>query len=373
MVANLTRYARSTKNPNARRMLGKLKGCGITPIGKGVSFVRHSLNGRVIGGAVQGVRTCKDRFCPVCSARIEGTEAQDTRAALLYLHHTGTLEKHRLVLFTATMGHRFHDDHTKNFHTLLVVIAKLQTQRWWKAGVAGSIVKLEIEGTIVDPARSGLHPHAHVLLALAEGADSDALAARVEGFFKSEFANSYPGETRIGWQRPKADTWWKSVEPANLPRYLAKKRWAIAEELTASGAKYGGFWRRPVEDLVAVWGLLEGVRTIRRTGIFKTALAAVKPLKVKPAAVTVAKMGNAEWSALTPEIREPLAAAIENPAADPEWIAWTVANLHNLTPAEAEILLLNLATVDDPADLPRQVNAASARVVVSGMGRRRTA
>jgi hypothetical protein len=173
----------------------------------------------------------------------------------------------------------------------------------------------------------------------------------VRGFFRAEFAKLYPNEHRIGWQNPKEETWWKPVTTDNLPLYLAKKRWSIAEEVTASGAKNGGFWERPIGDLVAVWGLMEGVRSIRRTGVFREAIAAVRDLQVRPLTVPVARMSNAEWSALSPEIREPLAAALENPAADPAWIAWTVANMHAMTPAALEtfLALLNQSKVPPQA------------------------
>lgn len=359
LVDDLRRYVRTSKDEIAKRMLTKLKGCGETPIGRGVSLVRHTIDGKTVGGTVQGVKTCKDRSCPVCAARIEGTEARETRASLVYLHHTGTLEQTRLVLFTATLRHSFHDDHRKNFQTLLAVLAKLQTQRWWKAAITGSIVKLEIEGTLTDARKAGLHPHAHILLALARGVDSSKLADRVRDFFKAEFENHYPGESRIGWQNPKEETWWKPVTTDNLPFYLAKKRWSIAEEVTASGAKNGGFWERPIEDLVAVWGLMEGVRSIRRTGIFRKALAAVRDLQEKPQAVPIARMTNAAWSALSPEVREALSAALENPAADPAWIAWTVANMHDMSIATQEAFLGLLANSRCPSQVIPSLIAAA--------------
>lgn len=364
LIDDLRRFTRGSKNETARRMLAKLNGCGTTPIGKGISLVRHTADGKVIGGTVRGVRTCKDRSCPVCAAAIEGKEARDTRAALLYMHHTGTLDGHKLILFTATLRHAFHDDHARNWQNLRTVLSKLLNADWWKgkparegrkavpASVAGALVKLEIEGTLDDPRKAGLHPHAHILLAVPVTVDADKLAAKVQDFFKAEFGKLCPGENRIGWHRDKGETWWKEVSTDNLPLYLAKKRWSIAEEVTASGAKNGGFWNRPVGDLVAVWGLTEGVPMVRRTGVFRDALAAVRKLTPEnTAAVTVARMGNEEWSALTPENRDALSAALENPAADPAWIAWTVANMHAMAPAALEtfLALLNQSKVPPQA------------------------
>ncbi len=367
LVVKLTRYLRTTKNMTASSLRAMLKGCGVIPTGKGVSLVRHTINGESIGGSVRGVRACHDRLCPLCAARIEAAEALETRAALLHLHYAGKLEGLRLIFFTATMGHRADDDHAGNWSVFRTVLSKLTDQRWWRAAIAGSIMKLEIEGTL-DPAKTGLHPHAHMLLAIPETVDSLALSARVHEFFRSEFAKHYPNETRIRWHWNPSETWWQIAEGSEcLPRFLAMKRWTICEEVTASGAKNGGFWQRPVEDLVAVWELMKGVRTLRRSGIFREVAAVIGTARTKPVVVPIAKMTRAEWSALAPEIREPLTAAVENHHAEPAWIAWTVANLGNLTPAEAEMLLIHIATADGSDALPAVPSAAAAReVVLSG-------
>ena len=209
-----------------------------------------------------------------------------------------------------------------------------------------------------EPRKSGLHPHAHVLLALASDADSAKLAARVQAFFKSEFEKLAPGENRIGWHRDQFSTWWMPTSYENVPQYLALKRWSIAEEVTASGAKNGGFWQRPTGDLVAVWGLLKGVRTSRVTGVFRVALAAVKN-RQETAAVTVARMSNASWSNLPPEVRDPLSAAMDNPTADPAWIAWVIANLRNLTVSSQEVFLGILADPRTPPQVPAAIIAAA--------------
>lgn len=366
LLGNLARYHRITKDQTARRMRDKLKRCGVSPTGKRVSFVRFSIGGQTIDGSVRGVHACTDRFCPVCVARIETAEAMETRAVLLHLHHSGKLEGLRLQFFTATMGHYAGDDHARNWQTFHTVLSKLQSQRWWKADIVGSIVKLEIEGTL-DPDKSGLHPHAHLLLAFPAHVDSPALAARVQNFFRAEMARHYPGEIRIQWHREPSESWWQIVEGSGcLPRFLAIRRWTICEEVTASGAKYGGFWRRPVEDLVAVWGLMDGVGTIRPSGIFRRAYAAVRRARSKPVAVTIARMTAAEWSALPPEIPDLVSAAVENVNTDAAWIAWTVANLHHFTRSEVHLLLLYLATTDRPDFLPALPSAAAARVVISG-------
>jgi hypothetical protein len=264
------------------------------------------------------------------------------------------------------MGHYADDDHARNWETFRAVQCKLQSQRWWKAAIAGSIVKLEIEGTL-NPDKSGLHPHAHLLIAIPAHVDSPALAARVQKFFKAEMARHYPGEIRIQWHREPSETWWQIVEGSGcLPRFLAIRRWTICEEVTASGAKYGGFWNRPVEDLVAVWGLMEGVGNLRPSGIFRRAYAAVRRTTGKPAVVTIARMTAAEWSALPLEIPDLLSAAVENINTDPAWIAWVLANRHRLTRSETHLLLIYLATADRPDFLPAVPSAAAARVVISG-------
>jgi hypothetical protein len=366
LLGNLAHYHRTTKNPTARRMRDKLKRCGVSPTGKRVSFVRYSIHGQTIGGSVRGVHVCTDRFCPVCVARTETAEAMEIRAALLHLHHSGKLAGLRLIFFTATMGHYADDDHARNWETFRAVLSKLQSQRWWKAAIVGSIVKLEIEGTL-DPDKSGLHPHAHLLIAIPAHVDSPALAARVQKFFKAEMARHYPGEIRIQWHREPSETWWQIVEGSGcLPRFLAIRRWTICEEVTASGAKYGGFWNRPVEDLVAVWGLMEGVGNLRPSGIFRRAYAAVRRTTGKPAVVTIARMTAAEWSALPLEIPDLLSAAVENINTDPAWIAWVLANRHRLTRSETHLLLIYLATADRPDFLPAVPSAAAARVVISG-------
>jgi hypothetical protein len=121
-----------------------------------------------------------------------------------------------------------------------------------------------------------------------------------------------------------------------------------------------------VEDLVAVWGLMDGVGTLRPSGIFRRAYAAVRHATGKPAAVIVARMTAAEWSALPPEIPDLLSAAVENVHTDPAWIAWAVANRQHLSRSETQILLIYLATADRPDFLPAVPSAAAARVVISG-------
>jgi len=360
LVDKLARYARTTKNPTARRYHSKIKGCGITPIGQGVTLVRHTSKGTITGGGVRNVARCKDRGCPVCAALTEGTRAKLLRAALLILHHTGALEGHRMIFATLTMGHRFNDDHARNWQVFRSVLADLKNQRWWRESIAGSYSQLEIEGTLTDPTKSGLHPHAHMLLVIPESVDSDKLADKVESFFRTEFAKHYPGETRIRWQSPKGANWWKDVQDAeNLPYYLNKKGWNSVYEVTNSGAKGGGFWNREIEDLVAVWGLMDGVRSLQPTGMIRTALATARKLQDKPGTEIVTKLSNAEWSALNPEVRDALSAALENPAADSAWIAWTVANLHTMTVCTQEVFLSLLADPSCPAEvIPALIDAA---------------
>lgn len=110
-------------------------------------------------------------------------------------------------------------------------------------------------------------------------------------------------------------------------------------------------------------GSHEGVRTLRRSGIFREVVAAVRDAQVKTAAVTVAKLTNAEWSALTPEHRMYLSAAVENPLTDSAWIVWTVANRQSFTPVEVEMLLNYLATADGPDALTRAVFCPALNVV----------
>jgi len=153
LVDKLARYARTTKNPTARRYHSKIKGCGITPIGQGVTLVRHTSKGTITGGGVRNVARCKDRGCPVCAALTEGTRAKLLRAALLILHHTGALEGHRMIFATLTMGHKFKDDHARNWQVFRSVLADLKNQRWWRESIAGSYSQLEIEGTLTEPTK----------------------------------------------------------------------------------------------------------------------------------------------------------------------------------------------------------------------------
>lgn len=320
----------------AFRFHDRINGCGIIPVAATVQLIRSES-----GSCIAGVKTCKDRWCPVCSATIEAREALETRDSLLLLHHGGQLEGVRLYFLTVTMAHSREDDQRQNWRALEAATSKVLGSKWWKARTAGHLLKFELEGSMGFP--GGLHPHAHVLVALRPASNPSEAARGFQARFLAELERQ---GFSCAWGGPEDRTWWKPVEDAkNLPFYLAKKsRWGIVEELTCSQAKNGGFWKRPIEDLVLCRDLTEGMRLLRPAGIFRTARAQVRDLQrqlPKPALdpAGIVPVQAASWTAMGSAARERLQALVDDPAEHPAFIRFAVDLLHRMPPEKAlEIL-----------------------------------
>lgn len=323
-----------------------LNGCGIFTVNSGVTVSRSRS-----GSQLSGVRTCHSRWCPLCAAKIETREAWETRDALLHLHHTGQLKGRSLWHFIPTMRHSRDDDQRANLGTFLEALEALVSSRMWRRYVAGYVLKVELEGNL---SRSGLHPHAHVLLIFLDDADVNAFtfAGMLHAAFVRELeargsSANWGGITQEGtlpWFRPVTDA-------HDLPRYLAKKgfpqQWNIIHEVTASQAKNGGFWQRRPEDLALCHAYTAGVRLLRAGGIFRTARAHVRkqhetlPDHTTPIITIPAEAWNAR-----PDLHEPIQQLAEDDRYSPAWVAEIVAELFELDPAQAAQWLRDLDSTD---------------------------
>jgi hypothetical protein len=244
--------------------------------------------------------------------------------------------------FIVTLRHTRGDDQRQNVERFLTALDALTASRFWRRYVPGYLLKVEIEGELT---RSGLHPHAHVVLVLNDNADVNAytFATMAQAAFLKELV-------KIGgsaaWGDPLTNGWFKPVTDArNLPAYLAKKgfpRWDIADELCSSQAKNGGFWTRKPEDLALCNAYTAGVRLLRSGGIFRTALAhARKQQEAHESQVLtpIISIPAEAWTA-RPDLREPVLLLAEDPTLSPEWVAEIVNELFDLTPLEGARFLL---------------------------------
>jgi hypothetical protein len=217
--------------------------CGRTMLGSEAA-VQSKTVAAVRGLFFSGLRTCgKAWLCPCCQSKLSTRRATEAQKAVDAHKANGG----ETLLTTFTLSHARSDALASTLGALKDAMRRMKRHRSHAAamkvaGLVGSIIATEI-----THGGNGWHPHMHVLMFVADGADRVALKAALDKAWQSALAASgYTASDARGVRVDGGD---------QAAAYVSKMAdgagaWTLANEIAQTGAKVGRKGSRAVWELV---------------------------------------------------------------------------------------------------------------------------